>query len=679
MAFVLAALVVAGTMWGKKEIKRPESETYKQALAAFEIEDYESALSLLEQELTQNPNNAYAWGYYALSKGNTKEVGEALKAINTCIEKMPKNDPEYVSWGYNIRGQIYQSIGDTTQAISDYSEAVRLWPDNDNNYLSRLFLYIGKKQYDAAMADIDVLVNRDMSSVHYAAIKSGLYSEQGDDTQAMEWANRCVRLDGTDADAFVLRGQLFAKQKKYREAIDDCIKAISLNEGIDKGGLVSELAENAPLAFIAKLKAKAVKEPGNDIWPYYIGVVYETDKQFRKANEYYIISHQKEPAPASAFRIAKCFQEVGDYDNAIRYVEEAISLANGYDNIINEYTYFKGNCENESGRFLEAVADFTSLIEKMPDRDFLFYSRANSYRHLKQYDNALDDINTAISFDPDEPIYYDVRGRVYQLMGNNEKARENFLKVIDTDTTRLQSQAIYAHAFLGNRTQAFDILDKMLEGAHDKNDLYNAACVCAIMNEKGKAMLYLEQAMQAGWRDFSHMDNDEDMNNIRDLKAYTTLMTRYKEILAQEIEQSDDAHYETVTTEVPFTIEGGVNKVKCSINGLPLHFVFDTGASTVTISSVEATFMLKNDYISNKDIVGKNYYSDSQGEVKEGTTINLREVEFGGIVLNDVKANVIHSQKAPLLLGQSVFQKLGSIEIDNDRKVLRVTHRKRAN
>ena len=48
-----------------------------------------------------------------------------------------------------------------------------------------------------------------------------------------------------------------------------------------------------------------------------------------------------------------------------------------------------------------------------------------------------------------------------------------------------------------------------------------------------------------------------------------------------------------VTTEDPFTKESGVCKVKFDINGLPLHFVFDTGPSDVTISMVEATFIIK--------------------------------------------------------------------------------------
>ena len=35
-------------------------------------------------------------------------------------------------------------------------------------------------------------------------------------------------------------------------------------------------------------------------------------------------------------------------------------------------------------------------------------------------------------------------------------------------------------------------------------------------------------------------------------------------------------------------------EVPCNVNGLPLNFIFDTGASTVSISSIEVSFMLKN-------------------------------------------------------------------------------------
>ena len=129
-------------------------------------------------------------------------------------------------------------------------------------------------------------------------------------------------------------------------------------------------------------------------------------------------------------------------------------------------------------------------------------------------------------------------------------------------------------------------------------------------------------------------------------------------------------------SEIPFEKENGVCKVKCKINGLPLHFVFDTGASDVTLSMVEATFMMKNGYLTGKDVVGSQRYMDANGDVSVGTIINIRDVDFGGHSLKNVRASVVRNQKAPLLLGQSVLGRLGKIEIDNSRKVLKITQSK---
>ena len=101
--------------------------------------------------------------------------------------------------------------------------------------------------------------------------------------------------------------------------------------------------------------------------------------------------------------------------------------------------------------------------------------------------------------------------------------------------------------------------------------------------------------------------------------------------------------------------------------------MFDTGASDVTISMVEATFMMKNDYLSKNDVVGSQRYIDANGDVSVGTVINLKSVNFGGLELNNIRASVVRNQKAPLLLGQSVLARLGKIEIDNAKKVIKIT------
>ena len=41
----------------------------------------------------------------------------------------------------------------------------------------------------------------------------------------------------------------------------------------------------------------------------------------------------------------------------------------------------------------------------------------------------------------------------------------------------------------------------------------------------------------------------------------------------------------------------GIYTIPCKVNGVDLKFIFDTGASSVTISLTEALFMLKNGHL----------------------------------------------------------------------------------
>ena len=52
--------------------------------------------------------------------------------------------------------------------------------------------------------------------------------------------------------------------------------------------------------------------------------------------------------------------------------------------------------------------------------------------------------------------------------------------------------------------------------------------------------------------------------------------------------------------------------------------------------------------------------------------IKVIGVGGGGEELINVRASVVRNQQAPILLGQSVLGRLGKIEIDNEKRVLKV-------
>lgn len=125
-------------------------------------------------------------------------------------------------------------------------------------------------------------------------------------------------------------------------------------------------------------------------------------------------------------------------------------------------------------------------------------------------------------------------------------------------------------------------------------------------------------------------------------------------------------------TVVQMTRSAGVSLIPCKVNGLNLNFIYDTGASDVSLSLTEAGFMLKNGYLAESDFVGTQNYSDANGDIEEGVVINLRLIIIGGLLINNVQATIVKNTKAPLLLGQSALSRLGIVQQDFVKNTLTI-------
>ncbi len=108
----------------------------------------------------------------------------------------------------------------------------------------------------------------------------------------------------------------------------------------------------------------------------------------------------------------------------------------------------------------------------------------------------------------------------------------------------------------------------------------------------------------------------------------------------------------------------GVYYIPVRLNDVDMDIIFDTGASDIVISSVEALFLIKQGKLTEEDVLGQAYYGIADGSVSVGTVINLKKVEIGGRVLNNVQATVVDNIEAPLLLGQSALAQFGRVSID---------------
>lgn len=674
--FILSILVLCSSVILADNIKRPDSYNYSRGVEAINNNNAEEALDYLNKEINEHPDNGYAFAWIALVRNYNEEFGRALTAANVAVKKIPSKDKEYKAFAYGTRAQVYLNLKDTIQALKDYSQAINIVPDDDRFYNQRAQVYYEQGKYDLADKDYLKMISlKEGDVMGYMGIGRNANAQKRYE-DAIKQFDYVVKLEPNYSSAYSFRAESYIGLKKYNEAIDDVISALGIDRDRKAFYELQELADSAFEQTVAKLKVQKIKEPNEQSWDYDLGIVYERAAKYNKAIAYYKESLEKESNIITASRISSCYDDLGDYDKALEYCNQAIAL----DSVKANYLYEKANILDNAGRTQEAIKTMSDYIANTPDEPAGYYQRGWFKDHSGDIEGALEDYTMAITLQPNVAYAYLNRGVLYRLKGENAKAESDFKQVVRLDSIPEEAEcSFYAYYYLGQKDKAIEILNTILD-KDKKGNCYDAACLYSVMGEKEKALSYLRQSLEDGYRRFAHIKRDRDLNNIRNTEEFKVLMKEYEEKHLQEIAadaDGDDSAYELKVEEIPFTKEGGVCKVKCAINGLPLHFIFDTGAADVSISSVEATFMAKNDFLSSSDIIGKQNYQTADGNITEGTVINLKDVKLGSLHLNNIKASVVRNQAAPLLLGQSVLSKLGKIEIDNTKKVLRITHKQK--
>lgn len=115
------------------------------------------------------------------------------------------------------------------------------------------------------------------------------------------------------------------------------------------------------------------------------------------------------------------------------------------------------------------------------------------------------------------------------------------------------------------------------------------------------------------------------------------------------------------------TKQGGVYTIPCTINGIKRSLVFDTGASTVTISMQLAELLYSSGKLNETDIKGYGKSQTASGHIVDNMAVILRDIEIAGLHLKNVDAVVISGQNVPLLLGLSAIEKLGEVTLSGNK------------
>ena len=643
--------------------------------------DEDQALKLLSDQIKSTPDNVECWLLMCRIYRNQKEYGRAMSSVNEAIRvNKPKKSGFVNSTLYWWKSSVYDDMGNNEQEIEWLKKALdAARKDNKENVQNISFdlgqAYYETKKYDESDAVYRQMVKEDETD---QAAMTGLARNM---IQREDYAGAVRMLDASQkygddySETYRFRSEAYDKMGETDKAIDDALLWFEKDEDAYDSAIIKLMMKHRTYA-IAKAKTSMKSSDSKDAWRVLLLGLYEESGEYENAiKEYNSLEEDYGKDEFIYAHRADCYNELGLTDMALSEIEKAIELEADYSNICS-----KGGILRTAGRYAEAIEVFDQAIEVDPLYAFAYYAKGWCHELSGDDDKAMECYDLGIDLDKEYAYIYLMRGQIHLKRGDKIKAEEDFNTVLQLDTVVTDGSCRqYALHFLGRDDEADEWMQKLIDDEpYDMGHYYDKACLYSRMGRTDEAVKALETALEMGYCAFPHIENDDDMDAIRGRDDFRALIVKYKEKLAARIEKMGidmTAVKEEQITEVPITRKaGGTFNVDCSVNGLALNMIFDTGASDVSISKVEADFMLKNNYLSMSDIKGKQYYQTADGGISEGTVITLKEVRIGDAVLHNVDASVVKSQKAPLLLGESVLQKFGTFTVDNINSKLIIKH-----
>jgi tetratricopeptide (TPR) repeat protein len=116
---------------------------------------------------------------------------------------------------WTFRGLTYLRTGDFDKAISDLSEAIRLNPDDADNYDSRAGAYSEKEDWDNAIADLDKAIGLDPENIDVIYKRGIAFHHKGDYKKAITDYETVLQCD-IDEDSKVQVGAVLRAVKGGR-------------------------------------------------------------------------------------------------------------------------------------------------------------------------------------------------------------------------------------------------------------------------------------------------------------------------------------------------------------------------------------------------------------------------------------------------------------------------------
>lgn len=224
------------------------SYVYRGYIFGFRTE-FESALQDLDQAVSLDEQNSTTYYIRATVYQKQKQWDNALQDINRAIEIDPNSAEHYI-----LRGNLYSNyLAQIDKAETDYNQAISLEPDLSKTSLARGVFYTQQENWDLALKDLNHSIKLNSQNAQAYFSRGNVYALQERWEEATKDYERALELNPNDfqfqsnlrdlqqrqttdetnleqSSAYNSDGVNHAFKQEFAEALEDFNKAIALNQ-----------------------------------------------------------------------------------------------------------------------------------------------------------------------------------------------------------------------------------------------------------------------------------------------------------------------------------------------------------------------------------------------------------------------------------------------------------------
>lgn len=348
------------------------------------------------------------------------QMSDALAEYDQALQLNPDSVEAYLG-----RGQTNKALGRQAEAIADFTAAIARAPEQVDAYLARAAVYEAQGEVSAAAADYQQVVALAPTNLEALYRLGTLAYDQDDLTTAQSsFESLTARSDEYPA-AFAALGHIYLTQDKSAEALSQLTRAIDLGVTLPQAYLErAQLYTTGGDYDAAIADYKKVIDAGEAAAAVYYarGLVYLQNGQAVPALKDFRSAVEKDAGnPAYVLAVAQALNQSSEAQEARTTLDQLIQAQPDYA----EAYVLRGTLEQASDA-AAAEADFSQAILLNPQLVDAYYSRGSLYASGavtgKTCEAALVDFTQVVTLAPDNIPGYIGQALCYEQLADSEQA-----------------------------------------------------------------------------------------------------------------------------------------------------------------------------------------------------------------------------------------------------------------